>query len=436
MRRLVLLSTAILALTVPSSADTYVVNPDGTGDFPTIQAAIEAVVDGDVIELRDGTFTGDGNRDLDFLGKAITVRSQGGSADGCVIDCQGSAADPHQGFYINTTAEPGAVLADLTIRAGYAHYGGGAFCYGSSPTITGCIFADCEADIEGGGLSARSGSPTVTACVFAENWAASHGGGACCHGSDAIFTDCQFSANSSAYGGGAFGSLGGSEPVLTGCTFSANTAQALGGGVYCLGASPVLRECIFSGNVSQECGGGFYCRESSPTLGECTFHENVTALGGGEVLGGGGIFCWDSFPLLTNCTFYGNSSRAGGSLYLYAGSYATLENTIIAFSEQGEAIGGFYAQYAVIHCCDLYGNAGGDWTEWIEDQYGINGNICEDPLLCDPENGDFTLRDCSPCAPFSPPNPECDLIGAWPVGCGGSPTIDATWGGVKAIFRW
>ena len=36
-----------------SLAATYVVNPDGTGDLPTIQAAINAALGGDIIELTD-----------------------------------------------------------------------------------------------------------------------------------------------------------------------------------------------------------------------------------------------------------------------------------------------------------------------------------------------------------------------------------------------
>ena len=47
-------------------AATYVVTADGSGDFPTIQAAISAAINGDVIELTDGTFTGEGNRDIEF----------------------------------------------------------------------------------------------------------------------------------------------------------------------------------------------------------------------------------------------------------------------------------------------------------------------------------------------------------------------------------
>jgi len=50
----------------PSVATVYEVRPDGFGDFPTIQAAIEGAVDGDVIELTNGVFLGEGNRDVDY----------------------------------------------------------------------------------------------------------------------------------------------------------------------------------------------------------------------------------------------------------------------------------------------------------------------------------------------------------------------------------
>ena len=74
-----------------------------------------------------------------------------------------------------------------------------------------------------------------------------------------------------------------------------------------------------------------------------------------------------------------------------------------------------------LSCCTIYGNTGGNWGTWcIEDQLGTNGNISLDPLFCDLPGGDLHLLAESPCAPFSEPNPECDLIGAWPVGCGGS----------------
>lgn len=112
----------------------------------------------------------------------------------------------------------------------------------------------------------------------------------------------------------------------------------------------------------------------------------------------------------------------------------TIENTVVAFSERGAGIGCLGGTVPVLTCCDLFGNAGGDWVGPIASQYGVNGNISEDPLFCDAQAGDLTLHGDSPCAPFSLPNPECDLIGAWPVGCGPTPATSTTWGQLKALF--
>ncbi len=64
--------------------------------------------------VADGIYTGEGNRDIDFLGKAITVRSENGP-ESCIIDCQGSEADPHRGLLLPRAREPG-------IRIGRLHH--------------------------------------------------------------------------------------------------------------------------------------------------------------------------------------------------------------------------------------------------------------------------------------------------------------------------
>ena len=54
MRHTMLICCAVIVLAFTASATTYVIEPDGSGDFPTIQAAINASSDGDIIELADG----------------------------------------------------------------------------------------------------------------------------------------------------------------------------------------------------------------------------------------------------------------------------------------------------------------------------------------------------------------------------------------------
>ena len=106
MRYFILISSMILGLVAAATATIYVVNPEGTGDFPTIQEALDACIDGDIIELTDGTFTGDGNRDIDYLGKAITVRSQSGDPEMCTIDCEAHSKKRSPGGNESTPSSP------------------------------------------------------------------------------------------------------------------------------------------------------------------------------------------------------------------------------------------------------------------------------------------------------------------------------------------
>jgi hypothetical protein len=112
-----------------------------------------------------------------------------------------------------------------------------------------------------------------------------------------------------------------------------------------------------------------------------------------------------------------------------------LTRTIVAFGiwQAEGAVQCMDAASTTLSCCDLYGNEGGNGVGSISRQYGINGNISADPLFCNAGSEDFTLHANSPCAPDS--NPDCGLIGAWPVNCSSTSVELTTWGAVKAMFR-
>jgi len=382
-RRWALVLGVIAAFQVASRAATYVVNPDGTGDAPTIGAAVSRAVTGDVVLLADGVFQGPGNRDILCREKAIEIRSANDDPSACIIDCQGSASEFHRGFEFRSIPSPGATLQGVTITNAHAGYGGGgARCW----PLTTVIFRNCifrsnrdESGSAGGG------------------W----GGGGVVGGAIAYFYDCVFEDNG-ANGGGAFaGSTG--VAAFERCTFSRNVGSEGGGACYLdLGSTASFTDCLFQGNQSQM-GGAVYCES-------------------------------DGQVTLDRCTMVGNSASVFGSCFFgYNGGAAFVNRSILAFGEGCSAVWGEINTTAQLTCCDVYGNEGGDWVNGIEEQAGTNGNLCLDPLFCSLEENDFGLHTDSPCA--SDFNPACGLIGALPIGCGDSPTQQRTWGAMKALFR-
>jgi hypothetical protein len=263
----------------------------------------------------------------------------------------------------------------------------------SSPVLVGCTFEGNRVQAGGGGLFCGGGSsPSLTACSFSGNVVTAPNG----------------------YGGGLFCQYY-SSPVLVDCVFSNNSGDLGGGAGFFDHCDPSMTDCVFSGNSSKSGGGAYFYHICMALLDSCTFANNNSDYYGG------GLWCGASSPALTNCTLAGNAAGTdGGGMHLYQSS-PTLEQTIIAFSPSGKSIYCYDAgSTPVLSCCDVYGNAGGDWVGCIAGQSGMSGNISLDPLFCDAVNEDYRLQDSSPCAPFSPPNPQCDLIGAWPTGCGGS----------------
>jgi parallel beta-helix repeat protein len=347
-----------------AQSTTYVVNPEGTGDYPTIQAAIDAAVDGDAVELTDGTFTGTGNHDIDFAGKAITVRSVGRDPQHCIIDCENSG----RGFHFHSGEGSGSVVEGVTITNGDAPLSG--------------------VDEKGGAILCADGSsPTVSHCRLVGNWAYLGAGIACTDVSSPTISDCSIASNAAETGCGIYCYYH-SSPDITNCTISENSASRAAGMVCIYFSSPTVSFCTFSGNVATQLGGGIACTYSS-------------------------------YPALINCTLFDNSAPEGSGLHLRWSAHAFVDNTIIAFGIGGEAVCGLYGGDATLSCCDLFGNAGGDWVGCIEGHDGFGANFSADPLFCEPAQfRDLTLYEDSPCLPGNhPEGDDCGLIGAKGVGC-------------------
>ena len=304
-------------------------------DQPTIQAGIDAAVNGDTVLVADGTYTGPGNRDISFGGKAITVRSEFGP-DNCIVDCQGSETEQHRGFIFQTGIGRDSILQGFTIRGGdmgLFEFGGGVECSGgASPTILDNIITENRAYF-GAGIDVGSGSPLIAGNWIEANVAMDHydnlgvGGGICCGGS----------------------------PEIVGNIISGNLSGVMGGGVCCLGNEEIqlVNNLIVSNQVQLNGsttlaanGGGIGCLGSTVTVANCTIAMNMVHDPEGNGYGGGlchGPPMWD--PQFTNTTvtvensiIFGNSADFGDQCHV--GYSTTGPCTLsLAFSdvEGGEA---------------------------------------------------------------------------------------------------
>ncbi|RJP73750.1 MAG: hypothetical protein C4532_04080, partial [Candidatus Abyssobacteria bacterium SURF_17] len=168
-------------------------------DYSCIQEALDGASDGDTIIVRDGTYTGACNKNLDFKGKNLTLRSEN-RPENCIIDCEGDG----RGFYFHSGETRASTVDGFTITNGsVSGNGGGAFIgNNSSPTIENCIIKGNLATSMGGGMYIGNGcSAKIVNGILAENEAGS-GGGIYCWSSTPIIYHCTIARNQAAYGGG------------------------------------------------------------------------------------------------------------------------------------------------------------------------------------------------------------------------------------------
>ena len=264
---------------------------DGTAAHPfdAIQEGIDAATSGfDNVLVRDGTYTGDGNRDIDFNGKAITVASENG-ADTCIIDCEGTDADPHRGFCFQSGEGPDSVVDGFTITSGYVsgywpdNCGGGIYFVFSSPTIANCTIRNSFAQYGGGVFCHDNSNPIVTGCRISGNGARSDGGGVSVTEGDPEITGCEITQNTAAFFGGGVQAYYYSSPTITNCLLTGNVAGDSGGAVASTyESSPLITNCTVSGNGAQ-IGGGIYDNTGDLTITNCILWGDIGALVGHEL---------------------------------------------------------------------------------------------------------------------------------------------------------
>lgn len=405
-------------------------------EYPTIQDAIDMAYEGDNVIIAPGTYTGSGNRDLDFGGKAITVRSTDPN-DPCVvaatvIDCE--SATGHRGFYFHSGEGPNSIVSGLTITRGKIlddpAKGGGIYCEGSSPTIENCVITSNRAhgvegsgdgkEAYGGGVYCTSNSGlTLIGCTIVGNTAAGGAGG-----DKYCADDC--SGDLGPGGGGAGGGIyssADSNVMILDCTITNNTVQGGNGGIeywYTSGWTPTFSDDGGAASGGGICGSGI-------TVENCIVMDNEALGGEGDDGGGdaegGGINC-GSGAIIYNCII-ANNGAFGGDLPGYGppppgsggdadgggincGSGTTINNCTIVNNTAVE--GGYDIYYGLSRGDGIKGEAATGITNCIlwgngDDLYGCSasysciedgdagvGNISSYPEFVDLVTNDFHLK--------------------------------------------
>ncbi len=343
MKRQILLILAIVSIlqTIATAETLYV--STRSRDYHDIQDAIDNSQNGDVIIVEPGVYSGNNNVDLDFGGRAITLRSLYPN-DPCtvastIIDCQGTMQNPHRafnfisgegndskvlgftiinGYQTGTKGQDESILVnksvfglpedqiddkyfwfwraknggDANALSGVEGYGGAILCFGSSPTIQYCVIKDCTVvgPVGGNGADGLNGKWTLTifdippkVYEFDDGQWGGHGGIGIGNGYGGAIA-CRVNAN----------------PVISDCTFENNIARGgIGGdggdGGNGAGEAPDYSQGweSFGGDggdgIGDGMGGAIYCDNSDPVVTRCTFIDNTATLAMGGTGGLKGI---------------------------------------------------------------------------------------------------------------------------------------------------
>jgi predicted outer membrane repeat protein len=332
-------------------------------DHPTIQAGIDAALGGDTVLVADGIYTGPGNREIDFHGQGITVRSASGDPELCIIDC--ADAEPHTGVYFHSGEDSTSVLDGFTIQNGVATHatewpggyaGGGIFCDLARPLLQRLILRANSAPYSGLGAGLAvdgytfSAGPIVRDCRIVENAS----GGVFVYGG-ARFERCEIARNT-----GIGLDLHWGNVRFLDCVISGNDIHLFGMGdgieirnstlAAALDGHHGARISFFDCDLS---GHRLYSFENFLEFHNCTIRDCPD----------GALVVEYGFGLtIENCLFAGNSAAGGGAIQLGVLSDALITGTRFEnnfATGSGGALQLTGDASAVLVDCEFLGNTAG-----------------------------------------------------------------------------
>lgn len=349
------LSLALTLSAQPARAATVLNVPT---DFPTIQAAIVAAVDGDTVRVAPGTYV----EAIDFLGKAITVESTAGR-DATILDGGGAAV------VVSMDAPTGSpALRGFTVRNGT-----------DNGITTSGGFAVIEDNLVTANRLCGSGAieAAFSAAVIRENTISNN-----------------FQSGCSGGVGGAGVTIRGAGTVqVIGNVITGNTHGSAGGGIALFAAgAPTIDRNVIRANNGGNSGGGIDIVNASNAL----ISNNIIT---GNTADDGGGIAWlvpsgQRGPVVVNNTIVGNSAINGSAVH--ADGYdvnARLVNNLLSGGGTAAVLycGAFNDPNLpfIRHNDVVHVNGGARYGGICPDQTGSGGNISIAPTFA--AAGDFHL---------------------------------------------
>lgn len=268
------------------------------------------------------------------------------------------------------------IIDGFSITGGYAFVdwemygqesmGAGLYNSESDLTIIHCVFRNNISYASGIAIYNQSANPQILSCTFDTNVD---------HGSPCANPETAH---------GVINNVN-SSPIISKCCFSHNRAYAIGNS----GGTPVIEDCIFEYNHGVWIG-AIENWLTNVEIRNCSFIRN-----GGRIAGA--IANWNSAARIKHCIFAGNYSDQE---YLYPGEGGTIweeeSNSIITnctfYENCGAPLNGYDSEDSFVSNSIFYKNFNSEDPNNIVDGPVGPYNYNEDPLLADPNNGDFHLK--------------------------------------------
>jgi parallel beta-helix repeat protein len=363
--RFSVLVCAVLALSVSASAQTqHYVSLDGECDgntpcYSTIQAAVDAAVNGDEVIVGPGSYVQSAVI-ANISNKTITLRSSGGADVTFLTNTNQWANAIHLVNVGSGTVIEGFTFLDCVIgRSGWTAYAVVGISGNGTPTIRDCVFENTTAVANDTAIIYKNanGGMTIKNCTFLNNnnatvistWSGSTANvtieGCSFINNHTVGTDpasviyltgegntsilnCDFDSNTAALGTIHTRSDAGSITIDS-CTFTDNTVSS-GGGVFvddppfATGTVTII-DSTFDGNSASGFGGGAFLLGTNTSVIGCTFTNNTAT----SYYGGGIHVASGATPTISNCLFTMNhAGGSGGGLYSHADAFPTIVDTV------------------------------------------------------------------------------------------------------------